>query len=76
MPSPVRAEVARRRRETTVFEREVDDAIRGALECGKPSVIDFRVDREEKVYPMVPSGAASSEMIDDEFDNEWVEEGV
>jgi acetolactate synthase I/II/III large subunit len=57
-------------------EREVDEAIRGALECGKPSVIDFRVDREEKVYPMVPSGAASSEMIDDEWDNEWVEEGV
>jgi acetolactate synthase-1/2/3 large subunit len=57
-------------------EREVDDAIRGALECGKPSVIDFRVDREEKVYPMVPSGAASSEMIDEEWDNEWVEEGV
>ena len=47
------------------------------LECGGPCVIDFRVDREEKVYPMVPAGAASSDMIDDEpWDNEWVEEGV
>jgi hypothetical protein len=25
---------------------------------------------------MVPSGAASSEMIDEAWDNEWVEEGV
>jgi hypothetical protein len=39
-------------------------------------VIDFRVDHEEKVYPMVPTGAASSEMIDEPWDNEWVEEGV
>ena len=41
-----------------------------------PCVIDFRVDHEEKVYPMVPAGAASSEMIDEPWDNEWVEEGV
>jgi hypothetical protein len=39
-------------------------------------VIDFRVDHEEKVYPMVPAGSASSEMIDEPWDNDWVEEGV
>jgi acetolactate synthase-1/2/3 large subunit len=58
---------------------EVDAAIAGALECGGPAVIDARVDHEEKVYPMVPAGAASSDMIDVEWaeeDNAWVEEGV
>ena len=60
-------------------EEEVDVAILGALACGKPAVIDFRVDHEEKVYPMVPSGASSSDMIDAAWiddDNSWVEEGV
>jgi acetolactate synthase I/II/III large subunit len=58
---------------------EVDAAITAALECGGPAVIDARVDHEEKVYPMVPAGAASSDMIDVEWaeeDNAWVEEGV
>jgi acetolactate synthase I/II/III large subunit len=58
---------------------EVDDAIRAALECGTACVIDARVDHEEKVYPMVPAGAASADMIDVEWaedDNAWVEEGV
>jgi acetolactate synthase-1/2/3 large subunit len=58
---------------------EVDEAIIGALECGGPAVIDARVDREEKVYPMVPAGAPSAEMLDVEWaedDNQWVEEGV
>ncbi|HEX2587594.1 MAG TPA: biosynthetic-type acetolactate synthase large subunit [Gaiellales bacterium] len=58
---------------------EVDAAITAALECGQPCVIDARVDHEEKVYPMVPAGAASAEMIDVEWaedDNAWVEEGV
>jgi acetolactate synthase-1/2/3 large subunit len=58
---------------------EVDAAIMGALECGGPAVIEARVDREEKVYPMVPAGASSAEMLDVEWaeeDNQWVEEGV
>jgi len=58
---------------------EVDAAITGALECGSACVIDARVDHEEKVYPMVPAGAASADMIDLEWaddDNAWVEEGV
>ena len=28
-----------------------------------PVIMDFRVDREENVYPMVPAGAALNEMI-------------
>ncbi len=58
---------------------EVDEAITAALECGTACVIDARVDHEEKVYPMVPAGAPSAEMIDVEWaedDNAWVEEGV
>jgi acetolactate synthase-1/2/3 large subunit len=58
---------------------QVDAAIIGALESGGPAVIDARVDHEEKVYPMVPAGAPSAEMIDVEWaedDNAWVEEGV
>ena len=43
---------------------EVDAAITAALECGGPCVIDARVDHEEKVYPMVPAGAAAAEIID------------
>jgi acetolactate synthase-1/2/3 large subunit len=57
-------------------EEEVDDVIRAAVECGKPAVIDFRVDHTEHVYPMVPSGAGAADMIDQEWDNAWVEEGV
>ena len=60
-------------------EPEVDVAIHAALDSGRPAVIDFRVDHEEKVYPMVPAGAASADMIDAawiEDDNSWVEEGV
>jgi thiamine pyrophosphate-dependent acetolactate synthase large subunit-like protein len=29
----------------------------------RPVVIDFRVAAEEKVYPMVPSGASNSELV-------------
>ena len=60
-------------------EAEVDAAILGALAAGGPAVIDARVDHEEKVYPMVPAGASSADMLDLEWaeeDNAWVEEGV
>ncbi len=61
-------------------EEEVDQAIEAALAAGGPAVIDARVDHEEKVYPMVPAGGASADMIDApewaEDDNAWVEEGV
>ena len=57
-------------------EAEVDAVVAEAIAARRPTVIDFRIDHEEKVYPMVPSGAASHEMIDQAWDNEWVEEGV
>ncbi len=40
---------------------EVPDVIEQALNYDGPSVIDFRVDPEENVYPMVPSGGNNAE---------------
>jgi len=38
---------------------EVADAVEEALNYDGPSVIDFHIDPEENVYPMVPSGGAN-----------------
>jgi len=38
-------------------------ALRAALDCVGPFVMDFRIEREENVFPMVPAGAAINEMI-------------
>ncbi|MDZ7372661.1 MAG: biosynthetic-type acetolactate synthase large subunit [candidate division KSB1 bacterium] len=44
---------------------EVQPAIEKALSCDSgPVVIDFRVDGQENVFPMVPAGAALHEMIE------------
>ncbi|HUL57927.1 MAG TPA: biosynthetic-type acetolactate synthase large subunit [Anaeromyxobacteraceae bacterium] len=46
---------------------ELDQAIDQALANGKgPTIVDVRVRREEKVYPMVPAGAPLNDMIDGE----------
>ena len=42
---------------------EVEPVIREALSTPRPVVMDFVVDRNESVYPMVPSGAALTEML-------------
>ncbi|MDD3137289.1 MAG: biosynthetic-type acetolactate synthase large subunit, partial [Methanoregula sp.] len=42
---------------------DVMPALRAAVECDGPFVMDFRVEREENVFPMVPAGAAINEMI-------------
>jgi acetolactate synthase I/II/III large subunit len=42
---------------------EVEPVIRQALEHNGPVVIDFVVEREEGVYPMVPAGSSITEMI-------------
>jgi len=43
---------------------EVAPAIKEALSVPKPVIIDFRVEPEECVFPMVPAGAAINEIID------------
>jgi acetolactate synthase-1/2/3 large subunit len=42
---------------------EVDEAIAWARSFKGPAVIEFRVEQEEAVYPMVPAGAALDQMI-------------
>lgn len=45
-------------------KEDVDAAIQKALDnTTGPTIIDFRVDREENVYPMVPAGKSVKEMI-------------
>ena len=42
---------------------EVDEAIAWARKTRGPVVLEFRVEQEDAVYPMVPAGAALHEMI-------------
>jgi acetolactate synthase-1/2/3 large subunit len=42
---------------------DVMPALKAAVETDGPFVLDFRVEREENVFPMVPAGAAINEMI-------------
>ncbi|MDD1684556.1 MAG: biosynthetic-type acetolactate synthase large subunit [Methanoregula sp.] len=42
---------------------DVKPALQAALDCSGPFVMDFRIEREENVFPMVPAGAAINEMI-------------
>lgn len=43
---------------------EVRPVIDEAIASGRPTVIDFIVEREENVSPMVPAGAAINEILD------------
>jgi acetolactate synthase-1/2/3 large subunit len=42
---------------------EVVPVLKEAIASEKPTLIDFRVAREENVYPMVPAGGSLTEMI-------------
>jgi acetolactate synthase-1/2/3 large subunit len=44
-------------------KKDVEKGLKEALDHPGPVLIDVSVDREEGVFPMVPAGAASSEMI-------------
>jgi acetolactate synthase-1/2/3 large subunit len=48
---------------TVSDEDQVELALREAIGCGRPVVIDFKVTREENVFPMVPAGSEITEMI-------------
>jgi acetolactate synthase-1/2/3 large subunit len=41
----------------------VREALSAAIDTEGPFVMDFRIEREENVFPMVPAGAAINEMI-------------
>ncbi|MFQ5867705.1 MAG: biosynthetic-type acetolactate synthase large subunit [bacterium] len=42
---------------------EVEDALRKAISVDGPVILDFLVEREENVFPMVPAGARLDEVI-------------
>jgi len=42
---------------------DVKKVLKEAIDTPKPVLIDFIVDREENVYPMVPAGAPISKML-------------
>ncbi|MDO9097915.1 MAG: acetolactate synthase large subunit [Candidatus Methanoperedens sp.] len=45
-------------------KNDVKDVIKEAVKSGRPAIIDFVVEREENVSPMVPAGAAINEIMD------------
>jgi len=45
------------------YRNDVIPTVRNAREHDGPTLIDFRVEQEDSVYPMVPAGAALHEMI-------------
>ena len=47
-------------------QHEAEAAIARARATDGPVVIDFRINPEENVYPMVPPGGANSQMIESE----------
>jgi acetolactate synthase-1/2/3 large subunit len=49
--------------ETVEAGGDVRSALSNALEHAGPYLVDFRIEREENVFPMVPAGAAINEMI-------------
>lgn len=42
---------------------EVEAVLREGLDTPRPVIMDFQVEREECVYPMVPAGASIAEML-------------
>ena len=44
---------------------EVRSAIREAMAFDGPAIVDFVVEQEENVYPMIPSGMSVNEMIEE-----------
>ncbi len=43
--------------------QEVETVLKEGLSVSGPVIMDFKVDREESVYPMVPAGAPITEML-------------
>lgn len=44
---------------------QVSDAIKQAMECPGPALIDFMIEEEENVYPMIPAGKAVEDLIEE-----------
>ena len=53
--------------DTTLFVAISREAIEKAFAVDGPSLIEFVVAKEEMVFPMVPAGAATGDMITQRF---------
>lgn len=49
-------------------DKEVTPAIKKALQHKGPVLVDFQVDREESVFPMVPAGGELNKMLFDDIE--------
>jgi acetolactate synthase-1/2/3 large subunit len=49
---------------TVEREEELEDALAEALSCGRTTVVDCRVDPREHCFPMIPSGAAATDVVE------------
>jgi acetolactate synthase I/II/III large subunit len=50
-------------------EDELVPALEDALACGRTAVVDARCDPEEKCFPMIPAGAAATDIVEFEQDD-------
>lgn len=51
-------------------ETDIVPALKESFESDGPFLIDFRIEREENVFPMVPAGAAIKDMIGEHVEQE------
>jgi acetolactate synthase-1/2/3 large subunit len=49
---------------TVESEDQLADALSAAFNAGRSAVVDVRCDPEEKVFPMVPAGAAAMDVME------------
>ena len=49
---------------TLSTEDELESMLDEALNCGRTAVVDARCDPEEKCFPMIPAGAAATDVIE------------
>src|SRR5579885_247978 len=45
-------------------EDRLDEALSQALACGRTAVVDCRVDPREHCFPMIPAGAAATDVLE------------
>jgi len=49
---------------TVASEDELPEALEEAVACGRTAVVDARCDPEEKCFPMIPAGAAATDIVE------------
>jgi acetolactate synthase-1/2/3 large subunit len=49
---------------TVSSEDELVTALEEAMSCGRTAVVDARCDPEEKCFPMIPAGAAATDIVE------------